>query len=302
MRDDESDHDEHANYFRFTGPRRLETAMHTLHGLVEGIRADSDVCAEEVKRLILWMRAHEEFADIHPFDEVIKAIHRIVADGVVDSEEREDLLWLVTQFEPGSNLYDAVTADIQRLHGFLTGILADGRINDHELSSLQTWVDDHPHLRACWPYDELESIIVQVMKDGIVDDNEQKQLRDFFGEFDQSGTRSAVGAIDSSYSVSGVCATCPEIAFPENEFCFTGSSERVPRKELAAIVTDLGGSFKNALTNGTAYLIVGADGNPCWAYACYGRKVEDAVRRRRNGQRLLIVHEYDFWDAVEDAK
>ena len=44
--------------------------------------------------------------------------------------------------------------------------------------------------------------------------------------------------------------------------------------------------------------MVNEDGNPCWAYACYGRKIEDAIDRQRNGQSLAIVHEHDFWEAA----
>ncbi len=47
--------------------------------------------------------------------------------------------------------------------------------------------------------------------------------------------------------------------------------------------------------------MVGAKGNPCWAFACYGRKVEEAMALRKAGNRLLIVHENDFFDALEDA-
>ena len=49
------------------------------------------------------------------------------------------------------------------------------------------------------------------------------------------------------------------------------------------------------------YLVVCANGNPCWAYACYGRKVEQAVKHRRQGVPIVLVHENDFWDAYEDA-
>ena len=56
--------------------------------------------------------------------------------------------------------------------------------------------------------------------------------------------------------------------------------------------------FQKNPTKQTDFLIIGADGNPCWAYACYGRKVEKAVHLRKQGSRLLIVHENDFWDAV----
>ena len=49
------------------------------------------------------------------------------------------------------------------------------------------------------------------------------------------------------------------------------------------------------------YLVIGAEGNPCWSYACYGRKVEKAVELRRAGAQILLVHENDFHDAVADA-
>jgi hypothetical protein len=65
------------------------------------------------------------------------------------------------------------------------------------------------------------------------------------------------------------------------------------------IFSRLGGLWHNGLRNDTHYLLVGADANPCWPYACYGRKTEDSVERRKSGQKLLIIHEFDFWDAVE---
>jgi hypothetical protein len=48
------------------------------------------------------------------------------------------------------------------------------------------------------------------------------------------------------------------------------------------------------------YLIVAAERNLCWAFSCYGRKVEAAMDLRKSGTRLTIVHENDFWDAVAD--
>lgn len=124
----------------------------------------------------------------------------------------------------------------------------------------------------------------------------------FFGEFTLSPERRAVGALDRSATVSGVCVFGPEIEFANRFFCFTGASKRTTRNGMADIVRRLGGEFHKNLCNDTHYLVVGADGNPCWTYSCYGRKVEDAVHRRRTGQRLAIVHELDFWDAVADNR
>lgn len=58
--------------------------------------------------------------------------------------------------------------------------------------------------------------------------------------------------------------------------------------------------FTNNVSKSTDYLVIGAEGNPCWAYACYGRKVEAAVNLRKEGYRIILVHENDFHDAVAD--
>ncbi|MCA9232145.1 MAG: hypothetical protein KDA57_15965 [Planctomycetales bacterium] len=292
---------EHEPYLVFTGRQRLDTAMHTLDGLVQGIVADGKVTDSEVASISAWLGRHLEFSNRHPFNEVIPRVQAIVADGRIDEEERADLLWLCEKFKTDNQFYDSVTADMQRLHGFLSGIIADSLITEDELSSLAAWIDDHPELRSCWPYDELDSIISMVMEDGKIDPQEHEALMQFFSEFTNSPQRKAVGSLDRESTVSGVCAMCPEISFDERYFCFTGSSDRSTRDGISEVVTALGGGFHKNLRNDTHYLVIGAKGNPCWAYACYGRKVEDAVQRRRNGQRILIVHEFDFWDAVEDG-
>lgn len=296
--DDKTDHEE---YFYFTGKSRLDRAMHTLEGLLEGITADGKVNDAEVSRLAIWLGQHSEFSDRHPFNEVIPILHQIVTDTWLNEDDRAGLLWVCNKYTTEENYYDAITSDMQRLQGVLAGILADGVISEDEISSLAGWLDANEHLQSCWPYDELQSLITSVMRDGRIDESEQKQLQAFFGEFTNTPGRKAVGPIDREATITGICAVCPEILFDERFFCFTGASKRSNRDGLAQIIRQHGGEFHPNLRKDTNYLIVGADGNPCWAFACYGRKVEDAMRRRREGQRLLIVHENDFWDAVADG-
>ena len=66
------------------------------------------------------------------------------------------------------------------------------------------------------------------------------------------------------------------------------------------MIASLGGTLRSSVFAKTDYLIVGNSGNPCWAYACYGRKIEEAVTLRRAGAKTIIVNETDFWDAVDD--
>ena len=71
---------------------------------------------------------------------------------------------------------------------------------------------------------------------------------------------------------------------------------------MKAEVEALGGAMRPSVTTKTDYLIVGNAGNPCWAYACYGRKIEDAMNIRKDGGKVQIINETDFWDAVWDEQ
>lgn len=74
----------------------------------------------------------------------------------------------------------------------------------------------------------------------------------------------------------------------------------MPRREIAERIKSLGGIVKNNISKKTNYLIVCTAGNPCWAYSCYGRKVDEAIKLRKNGVPITIVSETDLWDIIED--
>lgn len=295
-------HLDHYKYHRYTGPARLEKSINSLVGIVEGITIDQAVNAREVQFLNDWLAEHAEVANRHPYNELIPVLNTALADGVLTADERDDILWLCNKLQ-SSEFFDAVTTDLQRLHAILGAILADGVITEAELTGLSTWLTEHDHLQRCWPYDEIHSLVVSVMADKKIDEREQKMLRSFFSEFiavldDRTITAPPV-MIDGD--IVGLCAVCPDITLEGSMFCFTGASSRYTRKQLADVVQQAGGEFVDTVSKKVNYLIIGADGNPCWAYACYGRKVEKAVKMRKEGSRILIVHEHDFHDAVADA-
>lgn len=295
-------HLDHYNYHRYTGPAKLEKSINSLIGIVEGIAIDQAVNAREIQFLNDWLAEHAEVANLHPYNELIPVLNTALADDVLTADERDDILWLCNKLR-STEFFDKVTADLQRLHAILGAILADGVITEDELVGLSAWLAEHDHLQRCWPYDEIHSLVVSVMADKKIDDQEQKMLRGFFSEFiafldDRTITAPPV-EIDGN--IVGLCAVCPDITLPGGVFCFTGASSRYTRNQLADVVRQAGGEFVDTVSKKVHYLIIGADGNPCWAYACYGRKVEKAVKMRKEGSRILIVHEHDFHDAVADA-
>ncbi|HWA97306.1 MAG TPA: hypothetical protein VG713_02390 [Pirellulales bacterium] len=294
--------DENASYWRFTGPQRLDKAIHVLEGILKGISADGRITSGEVNLLTGWVHDHYEFAKRHPFNELIPVLIDALRDGQIDDEERDGLLWLCHRLSTEERFFDLVSSDMQRLHGIMAGISFDGEISSVELSELESWMEAHEHLRTCWPYDELESLITSVMADGKIDANEHRCLLAFMRDFSQmSGEPSSRLPTIDSPTVSGVCALCPEIRFVGSLFCFTGKSKRFTRSGLSDVVEQRGGRVVERVVADLDYLVIGGEGNPCWAYACYGRKVEQAVHLRKQGRHLLIVHEYDFWDSAHDS-
>lgn len=193
---------------------------------------------------------------------------------------------------------------MQRLHAVLGGVAADGVISEQELRGLSSWLSGHQHLARCWPYDEVCSLVSAVLADGQIDLEEHRMLMAFFAEFTALLDDRTVSnpLVHDGMTVSGLCAMCPEISFNDSVFCFTGASQRYTRAEFGDMVSRLGGKVVNSVSKKTDYLIIGSDGNPCWAFACYGRKVERAVALRREGAPLLIVHENDLLDSLADLE
>ena len=296
------------SYLRFTDRQRMEKAFNTLEGLLKGIALDGKIEPLEQKELSDWCEDHSKFASRHPFKEVVPNIKTALADGVLTPDELQDLLWLCSNLKGENHYFNAVTADIQTLQGMLHGITADGKIEKEELTRLQDWISENEHLSGCYPYDELNTVIGGVLKDGKIDQQEHEQLLQFFDSFvpvslaKQMSQLSEHSLSKKELTLPGICATCPTIEIPEHYFCITGFSNKGPKSEFAKAVAELKGIYVDDVPKYLHYLVVGGLANPAWAFCCYGRKIETAIRLRKDGKRLLIVHENDFWDAAEDLR
>lgn len=294
-------HAEHQPYLKFTSRSRFEKSVNSLIGIVEGIAIDGSINSTEIGFLENWLNEHLELKDKHPFNELVPVIESAIQDGELSEDERADILWLCERLT-STEFTNRTTADMQRLHAMLGGIVADGVITEDELRGLSSWMENHDHLKKCWPYEEVENMIFRVMADKKIDEKEHDELKGFFSEFIALYDNKTIVTplILDVQNIGGLCAICPEIEFDGFKFCFTGASARFKKSELSYMVTKLGGEVSENMTTKTNFLVIGAEGNPSWSYACYGRKVERAVELRKSGVKLLIVHENDFHDAVAD--
>lgn len=290
-------------HVQYMGKARFEKSINSLIGIINGIQADQIVNQQEIEELQEWCLLQNEHIKNYPFKEIIPLIKNSILDGVLTEEEIEDIHWLCNSYVDSNPYYDAITSDITVLHGIVHGILSDGRINEEELKSLMEWLQDNEHLETLYPYDEIYALTYNVMKDGKIDAEEEKLMKAFFADFiDMSSSanlnKGDLDILKKEMNVQGICAFAPNIILNDKCFSFTGTSSKMKRAEIGDLVTSKGGLFNNNVTNETDFLIVGDEGNPCWVFSCYGRKIEKAISLRKKGKQILIVHEVDFWDAI----
>lgn len=295
------------DYTLFTGPAELHKAINTLRGIIAGISTDASVRSNEIAELAHWCSLHTHLRDRHPFSEILPVVEKACEDGIITDEESRDILWVCSSFAASGKYYDEITSSIQFLEGIVHGMLADNDLNDAEIRSLDSWVKSNAYLAGTYPFDEINSLLSSIMADGIVTDDERNTLLAFLSniiEFKNSLnlTEQDFSDLRKEYSVGGICAVCPDIQFVGKTFVLTGKFHSSGQNELESRIQALGGTTKSGITKKTDYLVVGNAGNPCWAYACYGRKIEEAMQIRKGGGHVVIVNENDFCDAINDAE
>jgi hypothetical protein len=285
------------DYYKFTARARLDKSINSLLGLVEGISIDGILNDKEMRLLATWIIDHEDRKELHPYNEILPLLTTSTADGKLTDDERADILYMCEKLR-STDYYNDVTAGLQRLHTLLAGIAADNVISTNELIGLSDWLSEHEYLRKCWPYDEIDSLITSVLADKKIDATEHELLLSFFAEFAHSEVNKRNNPSD--VTLPGICSVSPAIEFSNTVFCFTGETSKMSRDDLLDAVATRGGRTVTNVSKVINYLVIGAAGNPCWKYACYGRKIEQAMNYRKEGYPIVLVHESDFFDAISE--
>lgn len=286
-----------------TSKSRADKAISSLKGLLIGINLDGEVNQTEINELKLWANNHKELINRNPFKEFMEVIDETIANNIPSKEAVEDLYWLCQKYENDNYYYNAVTSDLQILQGICHGILADGVINDKEIYDLDQWLNKNEHLNTFYPYDEIRSLVLSVLSDKKIDGEERVVLMAYFNQFvnlQNQEIQDKIHADTLDVNISGLCTSEPNVEFVGKTFCITGVLKRGNRENLHRDILRLGGIPTDNITKKTDYLIVGDNGNPAWAFSCYGRKVEKAINMRKEGHTIMLIHEFDFSDIIDD--
>lgn len=285
----------------------MSRAIQAAEGILKGVAADSILNALELKSLRQWLDAHATLADIVPFSEVYSFLAAIQASGELAPGQTQELLEFCESFTADDGPIDSLTAEIRRIHGILQGISADSQINAKEVRFLRNWVESHFPNCKLWPVSEIHQRVVSILSDGRVSKAEQAQLLEFCRNFsyELTGDRFTDATImpDKDFvkndaplvnSIEYIADHQSPVIIKGMTFCFTGQMRAGKRKDIEREVEKLGGRCSGSINRQLDYLVIGANSNPCWTYATYGRKIEAVMENRRLGIQTVILMERRF--------
>jgi len=189
-----------------------------------------------------------------------------------------------------------INKSVEVLLGMITGMLADGQLNDLEIRLLKTWLAEHQDVATTWP----GSFIAQKLKETLADghfagderDHLQKSLEQLaINDFSQTGSSSSeVIALPFDHD--------SPVILREAKICLTGDFFFGPRSKCEQVSTMAGAILRNSVTGKTDYLVVGTHILPSWAHTSFGRKIQQAMTVQQEGGKLKIISEERWHSAL----
>ena len=186
--------------------------------------------------------------------------------------------------------------DVDELIGICRGLASDGRLNQLEAEFLSKWLSHSLEARDEWPGDLLYVRLQGALRDGRLDDSEERELLDLLMKA-TGGDASSLGELSLTASLP-LNEPKPEIKIAGCQFCFTGKFLLGTRDVCAQEVTKRGGIVVESVSKKLDFLVVGIIGSRDWLHSSYGRKIEQAVALRTSTGAPAIVGEKQFMEAI----
>jgi NAD-dependent DNA ligase len=183
---------------------------------------------------------------------------------------------------------DRITSrQIDELIGIARGLVADNKINQMEVEFLQKWLAANHHISDQPVIRVLYGRISMMMADGILDNEEAKDLLETLNQF--SNRDFELGEVLKSTTLP-LCDPAPQLGFADQRYCFTGTFNYGQRKDCELAVTDRG-AVAGSLTQKTNVLVIGIYATESWKHSSFGNKILKAAEWRDQGSPICIVSE-----------
>lgn len=154
--------------------------VNKLIGIIDGINSDEVINSQEAIKLKYWVDRNRNLAYEYRHMQLIKLLDEILEDNVITDAERTKLISYCNSLK---DIPSDTTAKIYELNGIIEGIVCDEKVNEIEVYRLKNWMDKHNVIiKENKELNKLERIIDDIINDGVVTQEEQKQLLGYLTE------------------------------------------------------------------------------------------------------------------------
>lgn len=177
------------------------------------------------------------------------------------------------------------TQTLKELASILKAISCDGMLAKEEIDYLTKWLKENDSLRGNFPYDRIANKLEEVLEDGIITNDESKELLQLFQKAEDplSCTTTGNSAIDVR----------------DKNICLSGEFTFGSKEDVAGFLEEKGAQIQKSITKKTNILIVGGMGSSAWCAGNYGTKVKKALELQEKGIEIQILSEKDFFKSCE---
>lgn len=185
------------------------------------------------------------------------------------------------------------------LIGIAKGLIADGKLCEHEADFLCSWLSRNAELYETFPFYILFDRIETMLSDNVIDEEERKELFELLTEL--TGEKKSAEEFDNFSTTLPLTKPCPQIIFDKHTFCFTGTFVSGKRKDCEKAVFERGGITQSDITMGLDYLVIGSKPTKDWKYSSFGNKIMKAADYNTNkNTHIAIIYETDWLNALKN--
>lgn len=266
--------DKHINSAKST---MLQKAMNELYGIIYGIGCDNEISNIETKAVVDWLEENKDYRTYDEFCTCYKLLEAVLVDSVISKDEYNQLMSCIN-VHMSSNLFSDSTLSMQVLLGIIKGISIDKKVDTEEAKKLFYWMKKHENLKNNYPYDKIFYSLEKTLADGIVDEDEGKNLINLFEKI-----------------INPIKSNSNQINLAGKTCCLTGAFTNGTKADIEEFIISKGGLCINGLNKSVDYLIVGGQGSVDWKFGNYGSKVNKAIQMQEKGYSIQIVSEEEIY-------
>lgn len=281
-------------YTRFNYFKNRDKAFANLISIIDGLLSDGNVDQKEILYLDTWLLETDEISDNYCVKAIRRRISDILADGIIDDTEikflKADLIKIQKDLIDLPYLkLDSIESDRHLLEGLCKGVLANNQLNDSEIKYLKWFLSVNGALKNNYPGKELYTLVEDILRDGIITDEERESLKQALVSF--------TGCDLDSGIVDGLATQLPidnidSLDLAGATVCLTGEFIHGKRSVCEKEIRQQGANIINSITQKLDYLIIGTLSSKDWRYKAHGRKIEKAISYRdEKGISLKIISE-----------